>query len=93
MDDRVRREDRKDKKVGKMHLPTPVHRFPLNSTSENISADTNSTPDKATDNDNPCAQVRGLYKGLGTNFLRVIPTTAITFVVYEAVAKHLGART
>ena len=38
-------------------------------------------------------QVRGLYKGLGTNFLRVIPTTAITFVVYEAVAKRLGART
>jgi hypothetical protein len=37
--------------------------------------------------------VRGLYKGLGTNFLRVIPTTAITFVVYEAVAQRLGVST
>jgi hypothetical protein len=37
--------------------------------------------------------VRGLYRGLGPNLLRVLPSTGITFVVYEAVARRLGART
>jgi len=36
---------------------------------------------------------RGLYRGLGPNLLRVLPSTGITFVVYEAVARRLGART
>jgi hypothetical protein len=37
--------------------------------------------------------VRGLYRGLDLNLLRVLPSTGITFVVYEAVARRLGART
>ena len=37
--------------------------------------------------------VRGLFKGLSTNLLRVVPSAAITFVVYEQVAASLGART
>jgi solute carrier family 25 folate transporter 32 len=37
--------------------------------------------------------VRGLFKGLSTNLLRVVPSAAITFVVYEKVAALLGATT
>jgi len=37
--------------------------------------------------------VRGLFKGLSTNLLRVVPSAAITFVVYEQVAVLLGATT
>mmetsp|Transcript_28095 Transcript_28095/g.66848 ORF Transcript_28095/g.66848 Transcript_28095/m.66848 type:complete len:352 (-) Transcript_28095:24-1079(-) len=37
--------------------------------------------------------VAGFYKGLAPNLLRVMPSSAITFVVYEAVAKHLNAKT
>ena len=37
--------------------------------------------------------VRGLFKGLSTNMLRVVPSAAITFVVYEHVALLLGAST
>jgi len=35
----------------------------------------------------------GFYKGLVPNLLRVVPSAAITFVVYEKVAKFLGAKT
>jgi hypothetical protein len=35
----------------------------------------------------------GFYKGLVPNLLRVVPSAAITFVVYEHVAKLLGAKT
>eukprot|EP00287_Rhodomonas_sp_CCMP768_P013606 CAMPEP_0196727144 /NCGR_PEP_ID=MMETSP1091-20130531/8204_1 /TAXON_ID=302021 /ORGANISM="Rhodomonas sp., Strain CCMP768" /LENGTH=342 /DNA_ID=CAMNT_0042069689 /DNA_START=41 /DNA_END=1069 /DNA_ORIENTATION=- len=37
--------------------------------------------------------VFGFYKGLAPNLMRVVPSAAITFAVYEAVAKFLGART
>ena len=37
--------------------------------------------------------VRGLFKGLSTNMLRVVPSAAITFVVYEHVSLLLGATT
>lgn len=30
--------------------------------------------------------VRGFYKGLGTSFIRVMPATMCTFVVYEHVS-------
>jgi len=30
--------------------------------------------------------VRGFYRGLGTNFVRVLPGTCVTFVVYENIA-------
>ena len=29
---------------------------------------------------------RGFYRGLGTNFVRVLPGTCVTFVVYENLA-------
>jgi len=32
---------------------------------------------------------RGLYRGLFPNLLRVVPATAITFVVYETLTQHL----
>uniref|UniRef100_A0A7S4KEW4 Mitochondrial carrier protein n=1 Tax=Guillardia theta TaxID=55529 RepID=A0A7S4KEW4_GUITH len=35
--------------------------------------------------------LQGFYKGLGSNLLRVVPTAAITFVVYEYVTMMLGA--
>jgi solute carrier family 25 folate transporter 32 len=35
----------------------------------------------------------GFYKGLVPNLLRVVPSSTITFVVYEWVAKMLGAKT
>jgi solute carrier family 25 folate transporter 32 len=34
--------------------------------------------------------VGGLYKGLVPNTLRVLPSSAITFMVYEAVTKWLS---
>jgi solute carrier family 25 folate transporter 32 len=37
--------------------------------------------------------VHGFYKGIVPNLLRVVPSAAITFVVYEKVAKFLGAKT
>ncbi len=37
--------------------------------------------------------VGGFYKGIIPNLLRVVPSAAITFVVYEKVAKLLGAKT
>ena len=33
---------------------------------------------------------RGLYGGLGTHLLRVVPNTAILFFTYEKVAKFLA---
>lgn len=30
--------------------------------------------------------VRGFYRGLGTNLVRVLPGTCVTFVVYENIA-------
>ena len=30
--------------------------------------------------------IRGFYRGLGTNMVRVLPGTCITFVVYENLA-------
>lgn len=30
--------------------------------------------------------VRGFYRGLATNFIRVLPNTCVTFVVYENLA-------
>ncbi len=30
--------------------------------------------------------VRGFYRGLGTNLVRVLPGTCVTFVVYENLA-------
>jgi solute carrier family 25 folate transporter 32 len=30
--------------------------------------------------------VRGFYRGLATNFVRVLPGTCVTFVVYENIA-------
>jgi hypothetical protein len=33
--------------------------------------------------------VRGFYKGLGSNILRVLPATCVTFVVYESLAAWL----
>ena len=35
---------------------------------------------------------RGFYKGLAPNLTRVVPATAITFVVYESVSSALKAR-
>eukprot|EP00802_Teleaulax_amphioxeia_P017004 Tamp_17144.p1 GENE.Tamp_17144~~Tamp_17144.p1 ORF type:complete len:310 (+),score=64.66 Tamp_17144:38-931(+) len=37
--------------------------------------------------------VRGLYGGLGTHLLRVVPNTAILFFTYEKVSKMLSAST
>ena len=37
----------------------------------------------------PRPQAAVLYRGLGANLLRVVPATAVTFVVYEMVAKVL----
>jgi len=34
--------------------------------------------------------VIGIYKGLGANLLRVMPHSALTFVVYEFCKKHTG---
>ena len=31
----------------------------------------------------------GLYKGLGPNLLRVVPSSCVTFLVYENTKKHL----
>lgn len=33
---------------------------------------------------------RGFYKGLGTNLVRILPATCVTFVVYENVSWALG---
>lgn len=33
--------------------------------------------------------IKGFYRGMGTNLLRVVPSCAITFSVYEAVLKKL----
>lgn len=30
--------------------------------------------------------IKGFYRGLGTNFVRVLPGTCVTFVVYENLA-------
>lgn len=35
---------------------------------------------------------RGFYKGLGTNAVRILPGTCVTFVVYEQVARWLSTR-
>ncbi|KAF0292370.1 Mitochondrial folate transporter/carrier [Amphibalanus amphitrite] len=35
---------------------------------------------------------RGFYKGLAPNLTRVVPATAITFVVYETVSRQLAPR-
>lgn len=35
---------------------------------------------------------RGFYKGLGTNAVRILPGTCVTFVVYENVARWTRAR-
>lgn len=32
----------------------------------------------------------GLYRGLGPNFLKVIPAVSISYVVYEHMKKQLG---
>ena len=32
---------------------------------------------------------RGFYRGLGTNLIRVLPGTCVTFVVYENIAHFL----
>lgn len=37
-------------------------------------------------------QFRGFYKGLVPNLLRVVPATAITFVVYEKVSHYLAEK-
>uniref|UniRef100_A0A7S0EFR5 Mitochondrial carrier protein n=1 Tax=Hanusia phi TaxID=3032 RepID=A0A7S0EFR5_9CRYP len=37
--------------------------------------------------------VLGFYKGLAPNLMRVVPSSAITFLVYETVTKFLGAKT
>ena len=34
---------------------------------------------------------RGLYKGIVPNVLRVVPQSALTFLVYENVMRHLTA--
>jgi solute carrier family 25 folate transporter 32 len=33
---------------------------------------------------------RGFYKGLGTNIVRVLPATWVTFLVYENVRYYLS---
>ncbi|OUC42810.1 hypothetical protein D917_10221 [Trichinella nativa] len=33
----------------------------------------------------------GLYRGLTPNFLKVLPSVCISYVVYETVRKRLGA--
>ena len=35
--------------------------------------------------------VLGLYKGMGANLLRNMPSSAITFLIYEAVLHHILA--
>jgi len=43
-----------------------------------------------------CVRVRvcrAMLQGLSTNLLRVVPSAAITFVVYEKIAALLGAAT
>ena len=35
--------------------------------------------------------VRGLYRGIAPNFMKVIPAVSIGYVVYENVKKALGA--
>ena len=37
--------------------------------------------------------VKGFYKGLSPNLLRVVPATMITFVVYENISFYLLKRT
>ena len=37
--------------------------------------------------------MKGFYKGLSPNLLRVVPATMITFVVYENVSFYLLKRT
>jgi len=34
--------------------------------------------------------VRGFYKGLGPNLIRVVPATAITFVTYEKISRYIA---
>jgi solute carrier family 25 folate transporter 32 len=36
--------------------------------------------------------VKGFYKGLVPNLLRVTPATGLTFVVYEGIVSALGAK-
>lgn len=33
----------------------------------------------------------GLYRGIAPNFLKVAPAVGISYVVYEAIRKQLGA--
>ena len=37
--------------------------------------------------------IKGFYKGLSPNLLRVVPATMITFVVYENISFYLLKRT
>lgn len=34
----------------------------------------------------------GFYKGIGTNAVRILPGTCVTFVVYEQMSRFLGRR-
>ena len=36
--------------------------------------------------------VVGLYRGLGVNLVRVVPSTAVTFVTYEQLNSYLTGR-